>query len=74
MSFLSSQHRLRPTDYLTPRNISRKSLSDVLEEHYEHRKQQVVDLFDRMLEEFMKDQMNGFNLTPSEIKTVHFSY
>ena len=38
----------------------RKSLSDVLEDHYEHRKQQVVDLFDRMLEEFMKDQMNGF--------------
>ena len=48
------------TGSLTPGNIFRKSLSDVLEDHYEHRKQQVVDLFDRMLEEFMTDQMNGF--------------
>ena len=52
--------RQRSTGRLTPGKIFRKSLSDVLEDHYEHRKQQVVDLFDRMLEEFMKDQMNGF--------------
>ena len=52
--FLSSQHRLRPADFLAPRNISRKSLSDVLEEHYEHRKQQVVDLFDKCLKNSWK--------------------
>ena len=56
----SSQHSQGSTDSLIPRNVFRKSLSDVLEDHFEHRKQQVVDLFDRMLEEFMTDQMNGF--------------
>ena len=38
----------------------RKTLSEVIEHHFEHRKQQVVDLFDSLLEELMKDQMNGF--------------
>ena len=56
----SRRHSQESTESLTPGIIFRKSLSDVLEDHYEHRKQQVVDLFDRMLEEFMKDQMNGF--------------
>ena len=36
-----------------------RSLADVLERHFKHRKKQVVDLFDSFLEDLMKDQMNG---------------